>query len=479
MDSPESIQGAVFELPLPQGPSAEGQTRGSEQPLPAALLVQNALWFCRFRWLVIATLVGYGAVGLFPGLTARFGIRPPGAWPFAIAGILALSNCAFLYLARATTPSARIISNLWSQIIADLVVLTVVVYFVGSLETNIAFAYLFHIVLSCVFFSRRQSLVVTLLAISLFAVCTGAEYVLRILPSMSVFASSRLEPGTQPALVPLTVNFLLAVGIWVVVWYLASHLSFLVRQRDLELTETNRRLVAAQRERSRHMLATTHQLKAPFAAIHSNAQLLLGGYCGEIPDEAVQVIRRIVARCRRLTAEIQEMLQLANLASASQEPPPKTKMVLTELLLWCMSQVDPVAQERDIVFKTDIRPVAVVGSEDHFKMLFVNLLSNAVIYSHRNGQVHVACRQDPDLKPVVTISDNGIGIAPGKLPHIFDEHYRTKEAVQHNKESSGLGLAIVKHVAEIYRIRIRVESHPGSGTKFELTFPISEDNPTE
>jgi len=479
MSSPEAIRGTVYDLPLLQAPAAEEQMKGSERPLPVPLLVQNALWFCRFRWLVIATLVGYGAVGLVPGLTVRFGIRPPGAWPFAIAGILTLSNAVFLFLARTKTSSARIISNLWIQIVTDLTVLTVVVYFVGSLETNIAFAYLFHIVLSCVFFSRRQSLVVTVMAIGMFGVCTGAEYVLKILPPTSIFLRSHLEDDVRTELVTLTINFFLTVGIWAVVWYLASRLSFMVRQRDFELAETNSRLEAAQRERSRHMLATTHQLKAPFAAIHSNAQLLLQGYCGDIPEEAVQVTQRIIARCRRLTTEIQEMLQLANLGSASQEPPPETRIVSTELLLWCMSQVDPVARERDIAFTTDLRPVILIGSEDHFKMLFVNLLSNAVVYSHNNGRVHVACRPDSNSEPVVTIADNGIGIAPEKLPHIFEEHYRTKEAVRHNKESSGLGLAIVKHVAEMYGIRIRVESRPGSGTRFELRFPPADARRTE
>ena len=119
----------------------------------------------------------------------------------------------------------------------------------------------------------------------------------------------------------------------------------------------------------------------------------------------------------------------------------------------------------------NIPPVAIVCTEAHFKMLFVNLLSNAVMYSHRDGQVHVSCFQGPHSEPIVTIVDKGIGIPADKLPRIFEEHYRTKEAVRHNKESSGLGLAIVKHVAEMYRIRIRVESGLGSGTKFELRFP--------
>jgi signal transduction histidine kinase len=250
----------------------------------------------------------------------------------------------------------------------------------------------------------------------------------------------------------------------------------MVRKSDFELAETNRRLVAAFEERSRHMLTTTHQLKAPFAAIYSNTQLLLQGYCGEIPDESLKVIKRISLRCRRLTAEIQEMLQLANLSSTSLESFDRIRMDSTELLEWCISQVEIVAKERNIAIKTDIQPVAMLGAEDHLKMLFANLLSNAVIYSHRKGQVSISCKPGPNLEPIVVIEDNGIGIPADKLPCIFEEHYRTKEAVQHNKESSGLGLAIVKYVAEMYGIRIRVESRPGFGTKFELRFPALDEN---
>jgi signal transduction histidine kinase len=154
----------------------------------------------------------------------------------------------------------------------------------------------------------------------------------------------------------------------------------------------------------------------------------------------------------------------------------QVRMVSTELLGSCISQVESIAMERSISFKTDIQPVAMLGAEDHYKMLFVNLLNNAIIYSHRNGQINVSCKPGPNLESVVVIEDNGIGIPADKLPRIFEEHYRTKEAVEHNKESSGLGLAIVKHVAEMYGIRIRVESHPGSGTKFELRFPALDEN---
>ncbi len=469
MVSDKSVQAAVYELPLPLEPAAGAEIKGVERPLPEFLLVQNILWFCRVRWLIIIALALYGILGLFPGSVAYLGIRSPGAWPFVTAAVLILNNLIFLFFVRAKTHPVGTIFNLWSQIITDLLVLTVVVYFVGSLETSIAFAYLFHIVLSCVFLTRKQSFIVTVIAIGMFALCIAAEHIFKILDPMSIFAVSAEQQAPSPVLV--AVDFFFAVGIWLVVWYLASHLSSMVRQRDFELDKTNRRLIAAQKERSQHMLSTTHQLKAPFAAIYSNAQLLLEGYCGDLPDEALQVTQRITSRCRRLTTEIQEMLQLANLSSASQQTLARTKIGSTELLLWCKSQVEPIARERGIDFKVDLQPVPLMGTEDHFKMLFINLLSNAVTYSHKNGRVYISCRRGPDSEPVVTIADEGIGIPAEKLPHIFKEHYRTKEAVRHNKESSGLGLAIVKHVAEMYKIRIRVESRPGLGTKFELTFP--------
>ena len=195
MVSDESVQAAVYELPLPQETSTGAEIKGSERPLPESLLVQNVLWFCRVRWLVVATLVSYGILGLFPRSIDYFGIRPPGAWPFVTAAVLTLSNLAFLFFVRSKTFPVRTIFNFWGQIITDLVALTVVIYFVGSLETNIAFAYLFHIVLSCVFLNRRQSLIVTIMAIGMFAMCITAEYVLKILPSMSIFAKLPHEQG--------------------------------------------------------------------------------------------------------------------------------------------------------------------------------------------------------------------------------------------------------------------------------------------
>jgi signal transduction histidine kinase len=322
--------------------------------------------------------------------------------------------------------------------------------------------------LACVFFPRRASLLVTLIAIALFLGAFASER-LGIVPAATIFAH---DQPVAPSVAEY--DLLFAIGIWLAVWYLASHLSAVVRQRDDELAQANLSLLKAQRERAEHMLRTTHQLKAPFSAIHANAQLLVKGYCGDLPPEAMQVAKGILARCIRLTNEIQCMLQLANLSSQSSLALRGVRLDVAEVLAGCIGQVRPTATAKGNVLEEDVHPAFTMGVEDHLKMLFDNLLSNAVSYSHPGGHIRIRCHAGPEGEPLVAIEDDGIGISPDKLPRIFDEYYRTQEAVKHNKESSGLGLAIVREVAHRHRIGIRVQSVPGSGTTFELRLPPAE-----
>ena len=167
------------------------------------------------------------------------------------------------------------------------------------------------------------------------------------------------------------------------------------------------------------------------------------------------------------------MLQLANLQSIGQEKSVLPETIhLTELLDLAISRVGTIALERKVILKTEQRPAVTWAISDHVSMLLENILSNAVFYSKPGMTVWVTCGLDPKGIPVVTIQDEGIGIDPKKLPHIFDDYYRAKEAVLHYSDSSGLGLAIVRHVALLNHIRVQVESHPRRGTRFTLHFPL-------
>lgn len=432
------------------------------------LLVEHIYWYCRFRWIVIAVLLIFGMLSFVDNLFNFLDLRSGIYWPFGIAGTAIVLN--LLFMAHANKPSRhmagrKLLINMWTQILLDLIILTMVVHYVGSIDTAISFAFLFHIVLSCIFFTRLQSFMVTLFSAMLFLICLALDFSGAIPPS-SIY---RIDPAT-PDLHIIIIHATMVLAIWFVVWYLVSYISNLVRERDYELCTTNQRLKEAQEEKTKHLLRLTHELKAPFAAIDANIQLIQKGHCGILPDKALELLERIAARSRKLGEVIQAMLQLENVQKMATETPNIESLDLAEIIRWCLAQVQPTAEKQGVKLETDLQAVRVNANEDCMKMLFSNIISNAILYSHSNSQVKVECRAG-NPHPTVQVEDSGIGISADKIDKIFDEYYRTDEAVTHNKNSNGLGLAIVKHVAQIHRLSIRVASEPNVGTKFEIMFP--------
>jgi len=423
-------------------------------------------------------------LGLLAALTNRRlalgGIHLEAGWPLSVAGALVSLNLGYLAMARAASrgqhPAIPARYGLWLQIFLDLALLTVVIHYLGSLATGAPFMYLFHVVLACIFLSYGQSLVVTLSALGMYAGCLALETAGAV-PPQSVLAGALVF---DRAAMPLTIavwhcGFL--AFICGTVWYLASHLANALHQREKELAATNRRLVAATVERAKHMLRTTHQLKAPFAAIHANAQVLSGGFCGEIPAAAAGVIRQISARCEMLSREIKAMLQLANLRSSAQDPPLRYVVDLAAVIRSSAAGFQPAAARRQIAVEEDLQSAPVCVVPDHAVMIIDNILSNAINYSHNGGKVAISCRATSPGGAAVVVRDAGIGTSTDKLPRIFDDYFRTNQAAKHNQASTGLGLAIVRQAAIAGRIAVRVESAEGQGTQFFLDFPGSGAGP--
>jgi signal transduction histidine kinase len=124
-------------------------------------------------------------------------------------------------------------------------------------------------------------------------------------------------------------------------------------------------------------------------------------------------------------------------------------------------------------------PIFVCGSTPHLKSLFSNLIQNAIAYSlDDTGRVQVSV-QVSDQRVLVEISDNGIGIPEKNLSKIFDEHFRSKDAVAHNPSGSGLGLSIVKEIVRLHGATINVESTVGNGTSFTVSFDVKEPKQEE
>jgi len=205
--------------------------------LGSAVLLHNAVWFTKVRWIVVAVFIAAGLAGiLIPGSLIKTGLAIPSKWLFILAGSLIVINSLFCFLVGKLTvelPGRTVETNIWLQITADLLAVTVLVHIIGSTATFVAFAYLFHIAIACIFFPPKGSFFVTLLAVGLYMALIIAE-VTGLLASTSVLDSSLFKIRKDPL---MTVIFALtAVFVWLVTWFFISNLSKTVRMRDQQLS---------------------------------------------------------------------------------------------------------------------------------------------------------------------------------------------------------------------------------------------------
>ena len=439
--------------------------------LGSAVLVHNVRWFIRVRWVVVAVFVLAGAIAaVMPGLVTMLGLVPPYDWTWQLAGVLAAANVCFGLLARhlTTASSNRLVAgNIWLQIVTDLIVVTFLVHCAGSTSTFIAFTYLFHIVLACIFFAPAQSLLVTLVAANLYLLCVCLEV-------LGLWPPAGMEPLYARQILSRNLALVFAasaVFVWLVVWYLVSTLSQIVKERDRLLESANQRLRVADEEKNRLMLCTAHDLKAPFSGIESNIQMLKSLHWDQLPPPARELVSRIERRGQTLSTRISDMLLLGELRTQTTPATEPERVDLAQLLQEVREELDAQAQSRHVRLQLQAVPLVTRGLARHYFILFSNVIANAIAYSQEGGTVEVTIWRNEQEVWIAT-RDNGIGIPEKVLPHIFDEYFRSAEAAQWNPGSTGLGLAIAKEIVQKEDLKIVVTSVPGQETIFRVALPV-------
>ncbi len=462
----------TFELIFSQDDDRLGGPSGQKR-LGSAVLLYNALWFTRVRWIVVFVFTILGLTGtLMPGRWKNAGLVPPTRWPWVLAGTLIMANIFFYIFTRRLnedSPNRAVEANIWLQIIVDLIVVTVMVHMIGSTITFIAFTYLFHIALACIFFPQKYSLLVTLLAAFLYIFTVVLE-ILEVLPAAGVLTETTRLYKQGPHMVMIIAGS--AVFVWLVVWYFISSLSTAVRKRDQQLATANAQLIKADEEKTQKMLITTHELKAPFAGIESNIQVLKYQFWNEIPESVKELINRIDVRAQTLRERITQILVLGDLKTRPTGEKLSEPVDLKSVMDTVIENINEKAMERNVILDVNVPSTSALGNKEDLRILFSNLVTNAIVYSNEGGRVKISTKQVED-EVLLSVSDYGIGIRDDALPHIFEEYYRTKEASKFNKMSTGLGLSIVKEIVRNLGLRMRVTSKEEEGTTFEVAIPVA------
>jgi two-component system OmpR family sensor kinase len=199
------------------------------------------------------------------------------------------------------------------------------------------------------------------------------------------------------------------------------------------------RAFQAQRE---FVADAAHELRTPLAALRLQTQVLQRAADGE---ERAQAAARLLQGVDRATRLVEQLLLLARQEAAAEPAPRAGRIELAELAALALGDVLPAARLKDI--DLGLAPgaqAAVAGPEEPLRLLLGNLLENAVKYAPPGGTVDLAVRVEGD-RAVLTVADDGPGIAPADRERVFD---RFRRLPGQDAPGSGLGLAIVKAAAE-------------------------------
>ncbi|HKE90636.1 MAG TPA: ATP-binding protein [Gemmatimonadales bacterium] len=221
----------------------------------------------------------------------------------------------------------------------------------------------------------------------------------------------------------------------------------------------------------------SHELKTPLTVLKAGVERALT--TSKMPAESLAALEEAMDEINRMTELVDALLTLARadegLVRLHQEP-----VDLRALILETEETGELLAEPAGIRVSADapVDPVIVAVDGSRIRQLVMNLLTNAVKYTPAGGRVRLWLERD-DGRVRFGVSDTGIGIAPGDLPHIFDRFWRADSARTRTGERPGvgLGLAICKWIAEAHGGTIEVQSRPGRGTTFSVTLPAEPGEP--
>lgn len=372
-------------------------------------------------------------------------------------------------------------SYLMLQIVSDYLALTFVVYALGSIETPIIIMIIPNSILSTLFFTPRQSFMITLSGMIMVMTPMILEY-LQLIPVISIFENSFKTVVLSDSALFSGILFILFSGV-IFCWYLLASITSRLIRNELDLERSYKDMLRLDEEKTQATLRSTHELKAPLAAIKSYIYSMESGYAGEINDKVSDIISRIGKRCDYLLENVTDIIKLGNLKSYVVSEKQFQAINLNDYLQMFLPSMDALTYEKNITInlKTQLHhsDSIIMATDENLQLIFNNLLTNAINYSYENGIINVLLKKEHDKQKnylCVTIEDQGIGIDEKHLEKIFEEHFRTNDAVAFYEGGTGLGLSIVKVCCQILNAEIQINSCYGKGTTVKICFKISDEN---
>lgn len=210
----------------------------------------------------------------------------------------------------------------------------------------------------------------------------------------------------------------------------------------------------------------SHELRSPLTVITGYLDSIADDE--QMPEDWVKPVAQMQAQAQRMRHLLGELLELSRLEGpvGSEEQGP---VDVSALMYEAKQAFEGHADTAEIVVNAD-SPARINGNAAEIETAIVNLLSNAVRYTPKDGRVALTWRSDSDGADLI-VADTGEGIDPEFIPRLTERFFRIDKSRSRDDGGTGLGLAIVKHVLARHDGELFIASRPGKGSEFRCHFP--------
>jgi len=267
---------------------------------------------------------------------------------------------------------------------------------------------------------------------------------------------------------------------------LADGINRIAKENENALTTMR----AEDRRQNRFVGDVSHELRTPLASIHGAAETLLEGDVD--PEYQQRFLKMIIENTERLTRLANDLIELTKIEGATGEIPLR-KFSLRQAVEAALTSLEPSLELRGVEVAVSGDAPEILGAMDRIQQIVVNLVDNAARVTGKDGrieiglapcdvndlgpQVHDKNLADVERFAVLSVADNGPGIAEEDLPHLFERFTRPQESRARTSGGAGIGLSIVKAIVTAHAGAIDVRNREEGGALFRIFLPIPPDLP--
>lgn len=238
--------------------------------------------------------------------------------------------------------------------------------------------------------------------------------------------------------------------------------------------ELSERFANIEKQRTEFVSNASHELKTPLSSIKLMADSII-----QTPDIEMDYVREFLTdmneEVERLNRIVNKLLYITKMDTLTQNMSGNLELInLKDVISGINKNLIPIAdmEEKELVLNAE-EDILIMANKDILWQAVYNIVDNALKYTGDNGRVEITLYKE-NKRAIITVKDNGVGIAPEDADRIFDRFYRVDKARSRETGGTGLGLSIAHSAIEFHNGSIEVESRLGEGSEFRIILPLVE-----